>query len=93
LNNYRVFETDEFCSRLDRLDSEQKRFVESKLRKYVYPQIKEQPYYGPNIKKLQGYTPETWRYRLGQFRLFYGIDENKRIVSIVTIDFRKDAYK
>lgn len=93
MNNYRVFETDEFCSRLDRLDSEQKRFVESKLRKYVYPQIKEQPYYGPNIKKLQGYTPETWRYRLGQFRLFYGIDENKRIVSIVTIDFRKDAYK
>ncbi|MFH0880230.1 MAG: type II toxin-antitoxin system RelE/ParE family toxin [Lentisphaerota bacterium] len=93
MNNYRVFETDEFRSRLDRLDSEQKRFVESKLKKYVYPQIKEQPYYGTNIKELQGFTPETWRYRIGQFRLFYGIDENKRIVSIVTIDYRKDAYK
>ena len=93
MNNYRVFETDEFRSNLDRLDGDQKRFVESKLKKYVYPQIKEQPYYGTNIKKLQGYTPETWRYRLGQFRLFYGIDEHKRIVSIVTIDYRKDAYK
>ena len=93
MNNYRVFETDEFRSSLDRLDLEQKRFVESKLKKYVYPQIKDQPYYGTNIKKLQGYAPETWRYRLGQFRLFYGIDEHKRIVSIVTIDYRKDAYK
>jgi mRNA interferase RelE/StbE len=93
LNNYRVFETDEFRSNLDRLDSDQKRFVESKLKKYVYPQIKEQPYYGTNIKKLQGYAPETWRYRIGPFRLFYGIDEHKRIVSIVTIDYRKDAYK
>ena len=93
MNNYRVFETEEFRSSLDRLDSEQKRFVESKLKKYVYPQIKEQPYYGTNIKKLQGYIPETWRYRLGQFRLFYGIDEHTRIVSIVTIDDRKDAYR
>ena len=93
MNNYRIFETDEFRLSLDRLDSEQKRFVESKLKKYVYPQIKEQPYYGTNIKKLQGYTPETWRYRIGQFRLFYGIDESKRIVGIVTIDYRKDAYK
>ena len=93
MNNYRIFETDEFRSCLDRLDLGQKRFVESKLQKYVYPQIKEQPYYGPNIKKLQGYSPETWRYRLGQFRLFYGIDEHKHIVNIVTIDFRKDAYK
>lgn len=93
MNNYRVFETDEFRSSLARLDSEQKRFVESKLKKYVYPQIKDQPYYGTSIKKLQGYTPETWRYRIGQFRLFYGIDEHKRIVSIVTIDYRKDAYK
>jgi mRNA interferase RelE/StbE len=75
------------------LDSDQKRFVTSKLKKYIHPQIKEQPYYGTNIKKLKGYAPETWRYRLGQFRLFYGIDEHKRIVHIVTIDYRKDAYK
>ena len=93
MSNYRIFETQEFLSNLDRLDSGQKRFVESKLKKYIYPQIKEQPYYGTNIRKLQGYTPETWRYRLGQFRLFYGVDEHKRIVSIVTIDYRKDAYK
>ena len=93
MNNYRIFETDEFRLSFDRLDSEQKRFVESKLKKHVYPQIREQPHYGTNIKKLQGYTPETWRYRIGQFRLFYVIDESKHVVGIVTIDYRKDAYK
>lgn len=93
MSNYRIFETEEFLSNLDHLDSNQKRFAASKLKKYIYPQIKEQPYYGTNIKKLKGYTPETWRYRLGQFRLFYGIDEHKRIVNIVAIDYRKDAYK
>jgi mRNA interferase RelE/StbE len=82
-----------FISRLKRLDSNQKRFIELKLKKYIYPQIKEQPYYGLNIKKLQGYSPDTWRYRLGRFRLFSGIDEHKRIVNIVTIDYRKDAYR
>ena len=35
----------------------------------------------------------VWRYRLGQFRLFYGIDVSNRTVYIVTIDYRKDAYK
>jgi len=34
----------------------------------------------------------VWRYRLGQFRLFYGIDVSNRTVYIVTIDYRKDAY-
>ena len=93
MNNYRIFETAEFLSNLGRLDSGQKRFIESKLNKHIYPQLKDQPYYGPNIRKLRDYTPDTWRYRLGQFRIFYGIDESKHIVSIVTIDYRKDAYK
>ena len=91
MSNYRIFETKEFLSNFDRLDSDQQRFVESKLKKYIYPQLKEQPSYGTHIRQLRGDTPETWRYRLDPFRLFYGIDERKRIVSIVTIDDRKDA--
>ncbi len=93
MNNYRIYETAEFLSNLDRLDSGQKRFIESKLKNYIYLQLRAQPHYGPNIRKLRDYTPDTWRYRLGQFRLFYGIDENKRVVNIVTIDYRKDVYK
>lgn len=93
MNNFRIFETDEFLNKLQRLDQEQKRFIEAKLKKQIYPQLCEQPYFGNNIRKLQGYHPETWRYRIGQFRLFYGVDEAQRIVSILTVDYRKDAYR
>jgi len=59
----------------------------------VYPQIKEEPFWGNNIKKLQGYDPNTWRYRIGKFRLFYIVDQEDRIIYILTIDDRKDSYK
>ncbi|WP_420885427.1 type II toxin-antitoxin system RelE family toxin [Candidatus Scalindua japonica] len=45
------------------------------------------------MKKLQGYSPETWRYRIGKFRLFYVVDREECIIYILTIDFRKDAYR
>ena len=56
------------------------------------PQIKIEPHYGPNIKKLKGYNPETWRYRIGRYRLFYVINESESRVDFISIDQRKDAY-
>lgn len=67
--------------------------IEKKLSGYVYPQLRTAPFYGLNIKKLRGYTPQTWRYRIGNYRVFFSVDEQKRIVFILTIDDRKDAYK
>lgn len=93
LTDYRIFETDEFRRNVRDLDSRQRSFVEVKLQRYVYPQLRAQPHLGPNIKKLQGYDPETWRYRIGRFRVFYGIDELKRIVNVLAMDHRKDAYR
>ncbi len=93
MNNYRLFETNEFRSRLADLDPDPRRLVEAKLKAHIYPQLKTQPYFGPNIKKLRGYSPETWRVRLGQFRLFFAIDPQERMVSLLTIEYRKDAYK
>ena len=60
---------------------------------YVYPQLKSEPFWGANIKKHQGYTPETWRYRIGKFRLFYVADQDERILYILSVDDRKDAYR
>jgi len=59
---------------------------------YAYPQLREVPHYGLNIKKLHNYSPETWRYRIGDYRVFYSIDEIGKIVNILSIDQRKDAY-
>jgi mRNA interferase RelE/StbE len=93
LPDFRVFETDEFLKTFKKLTSRNGNFLRRKLDSFVYPQIKEEPFWGNNIKKLQGYDPDTWRYRIGKFRLFYIIDQEEQIISILTIDDRKDAYK
>ena len=66
--------------------------LKSKLRGYIYVSLKQQPYFGKNIKKLMDYAPQTWRYRIGDFRIFYTIDASKKIISMLTISNRKDAY-
>jgi len=93
LSDYRIFETDEFQKQLKKVSQSQRKVVEKKLSGYVYPQLRTAPYYGPNIKKLRGYKPETWRYRIGNYRAFYCVDEEECIVFMLTIDDRKDAYK
>jgi mRNA interferase RelE/StbE len=90
-SDFRIFETEEFQQSLVRLGTP--RFLRKKLETYVYPQLRQGPYYGPNIRKLQSYTPATWRYRVGSYRIFYSLDETERIVFVLTIDNRKDAYR
>ncbi len=72
--------------------SGQKNRIRRKLTAYIYPQLREQPYYGRNIKKLKGYKPETWRYRVGDYRFFYTINQRKKIVFMLTADLRGEAY-
>ncbi|HNR30322.1 MAG TPA: type II toxin-antitoxin system RelE/ParE family toxin [Candidatus Hydrogenedentes bacterium] len=90
---FRIFETDEFRRRLERLSKAASEFLQRKLRRYVYPQLRENPFLGPNIKKLKGYAPDTWRYRIGDFRIFFTVDRTKRIVFLLTLDDRRDAYR
>lgn len=93
LSDFRIFETDEFLKNLKNLSAQDATFIRKKLDSYVYPQIRKVPFWGNNIKKLRGYTPETWRYRIGDFRLFYIVEQEENIIYILTIDDRKDAYK
>ena len=93
MSDYLIFETDEFDKRLKKLSSRDAGFLRKKLNAFVYPQIKKEPFWGNNIKKLQGYSPDTWRYRIGKFRLFYIVDLDERIIYILSVDHRKDAYR
>ena len=90
LSDYRIFETDEFLKQFKKLPEQNFSFLQ---KKHVYPLLKNNPFLGTNIKKLRGYSPDIWRYRIGKFRLFYNIDKKEKIVFILTIDFRKDAYR
>ena len=93
LSDFRIFETDAFLKSLQKLSSRDAAFLRKKLDSFVYPQIKVEPFWGNNIKKLRGYSPDTWRYRIGKFRLFYIADQEEQVVYILTIDNRKDVYK
>ena len=64
-----------------------------KITDYVYPILRENPYFGPNIKKLKGSYKDLYRYRIGDYRLFYKIFEEKVILFTIDIEARKDAYK
>jgi len=92
LSDYRIFETDSFIDSLNDIQKNHRDKIYSKVLNYVYPQLKNTPFYGPNIKKLTNYTPGTWRYRIGNYRLFYEIDKNEKIISITAIEIRDKAY-
>jgi len=89
---YRIFVTTEFEKSIAKITATDRKIIGKKISEYMAPQIKAEPHFGPNIKKLKGYNPDTWRYRIGRYRLFYVIDDNSLIVSLLTIDQRKDAY-
>jgi len=93
LSEFRIFETDEFLKQLEKFSHQDGKFIRQKLYTYVYPQLKTEPFHGVNIRKLKGYSPDTWRYRIGSYRLFYIIDKQEKIVFIISIDSRKNAYR
>lgn len=89
---YRIFLTDEFMKQLDKIELRIRKQLDKKIEGYISPQLKQEPHFGKNVKKLHGYVPERRRYRIGNFRLFYIIDEKEKIVAMISIDDRKDAY-
>jgi mRNA interferase RelE/StbE len=90
---YDLFETDEFLKSIETLQKRDKVLVRAKLREYVYPQIRSEPHFGISIKKLRGYSPNTWRYRIGGYRVFYTIDENDQLILLLVVESRDKAYR
>ncbi len=92
LDNFKIFETNQFLKDLEQDFSGQQERIKTKLTAYVYPQLKQNPFFGKNIKKVINYQPETWRYRIGNYRFFYEINKQKKIVFMTTADNRQGAY-
>ena len=92
MSHFRLFETSRFEADLEQDFRGQQANIKSKLLNHVYPQLRQNPYVGKNIKKLKGYKPETWRYRIRDFRFFYTIDDHKKIIFMISADNRADAY-
>ncbi len=86
--NFQIAETKEFQKTIKKLDAK----IYIKIKNIVYPQLRKNPFYGTNIKKLKGNYENVYRYRIGNYRLFYTINNDKVIVIITTISHRKNAY-
>ncbi len=67
--------------------------IRAKLQEFTYPILRGNPHFGPNIKRLKNWNPPTWRYRIGDWRFFYEINENELIVFMITAEHRKEAYR
>lgn len=90
---YHLFETRRFLADLNGLDPSVQAPLRRKLETYVYPQLAREPHVGPNIQKLHGWHPDTWRYRIGVWRFFYEIHEDDRTVYVTALDHRGEAYR
>jgi mRNA interferase RelE/StbE len=90
--SYRLRITPEFDRAMTRLPENEQKRLWGKIESHIARQLKNEPHFGTNIKKLKDFHPETWRFRIGNYRLFYIIDEAEHIVSLTTLSLRKDAY-
>jgi len=92
LNKFKIFETNQFLKDLEQDFSGQQELIKTKLVNYVYPQLKQNSYFGKNIKKLVNYNTDTWRYRIGSYRFFYEIEDQSKIVFMISVDNCQNAY-
>lgn len=91
--DFRIFETDGYAEDLESLKKAGAKQIGPKLEQFVYPQLRREPHFGPNIKKLTNWEPDTWRYRIGSWRFFYEIDEEEKIVNMTAAYHRGEAYR
>jgi mRNA interferase RelE/StbE len=47
----------------------------------------------PNIKPLKGKLAGHYRFRLGDYRIVYRIDENDKVVIVAVVAHRRDVYE
>jgi mRNA interferase RelE/StbE len=88
LSNFQIAETATFEKTKKKIGKK----LYEKIKTFVYPQLRENPFYGPNIKKLKNNLEGYYRYRIGNYRLFYLIEDEKLIVVIVDFKHRQKAY-
>ena len=58
-----------------------------------FEQLEQNPYEHPNVRRLKGPLAGHWRYRVGDWRVVYRVDEDHRTVTIILIAHRSRVYK
>jgi mRNA interferase RelE/StbE len=58
-----------------------------------WQQLEENPHWHPNIKALKGDYAGYYRYRIGDYRVIYSIDDKLKQVLVVAIAHRRQVYE
>jgi len=58
-----------------------------------FEQLEQSPHYHPNIKPLKGELAEYYRYRIGDYRVIYLVDDETNQVLVNTIAHRREVYE
>ncbi len=90
MSKFRLAETRTF---LKHIESPAFRGYYERIKTTIYPILADNPYHGPNIKRLRGPLQGIYRYRIGKYRLFYTVDEHEKQVFILDFSRRRDAYR
>ena len=90
MDSFKIAETETFSKKLN---SKKFNHLQEKIIDDVYPMLKNNPFFGTNIKKLKGEFKDVYRFRIGDYRLFYKLNEKESIIFILNIENRQDAYK
>ena len=93
MDKYKISETVSFGDQLVKITKSSLSLVGKKLENYIYPQLRSNPFFGPNIARLKDWDPPTWRYRMGDWRFFYQISEKEKNVYMIAIYHRREAYR
>ena len=85
MGKYKIAETEYFSKKikLTGFSSLYKKIFED-----VYPILRTNPFFGANIKKLKGEYKDIYRFRVGNYRLFYTVDDREAIIFIINIENR-----
>lgn len=55
--------------------------------------LQHSPLHGPKIKPLKGRLHHYFRYRAGDYRVVYIVDQRERLVDVDYIQHRRDVYR
>ena len=86
--DFKIAETKNFQKIKQQIDKK----LYDKIVNIVYPQLKSNPYFGTNIKKLKGKFEGYYRYRIGNYRLFYLIEDEKVLIVVTDFRHRQNTY-
>jgi len=89
LSEFNIAESKTFEKVKEKIDPK----LYQKIKNIVYPQLRKNPHFGTNIKKLKGEFAGYYRFRIGSYRLFYLVDNENLLIIIVDFRRRQSAYR